>query len=451
MLPRSPRRTALGAILLCSLMMPAARGDAVPAAAADPRIAALVAQVSAARLRATDEHLVGFGTRNLFSEGLRSPHRGVFAARDWLAAQFRAISKAHGGRLRVTFDDYVQPKTPRTPRDVLVSSVIATLPGDDPARGIVVISSHYDSRNSDGNDATLDAPGADDNGSGVSAVVESARILAAEHFPATLVFACFDGEEQGLFGSGHFAKTLAQAGKHVEADLNNDIIGTSYAHDGSRTPDRARLFSEALPPDSDLRHVNALGSENDSPSRELARAVIEIDRSYVPGMQVEPIYRADRFLRGGDQESFSAQNFPAVRFVESSENFDHQHQNVRVENGVRYGDLLEFMDFDYLAHVTQLNLAALATLALAPPTPKAQMLNHDLSYDTTLQWQPVPGAATYQLVWRATSDATWTHVRDVGAATSATVPVSKDDWIVAVRALDAEGHASVAAYPEPIR
>jgi hypothetical protein len=433
------------------LVTPPALGDTVAPQPADPQVATFVASVAADRLRAVDEHLVAFGTRNLFSEQSRSRTRGVFAARDWIATQFRSISKANGGRLSVAFDEYVQPKTDRTPRDVLVSSVVATLPGDDPTRGIIVISSHYDSRNSDGNDAVLDAPGADDNGSGVSAVLEAARIVAGSHFPATLVFACFDGEEQGLFGSDHFAKTLAQAGQRVEANLNNDIIGTSYAHDGTRTPDRARLFSEALPEGVDPRRVNALGSENDSPSRELARAVIEIDRRYVPGMNVESIYRADRFLRGGDQESFSAQKFPAVRFVESHENFDHQHQNVRVENGLQYGDLVRYMDFDYLARMTQLNVAAMATLALAPAAPKAEMLNRSLGYDTTLQWQPVNGAARYELVWRTTNESEWTYSKDVGNVTSATLPISKDDWIVGVRAVDRAGHASVAAYPQPIR
>ncbi len=445
-------RVVFGLGLAIGTALPApGLGESAPASPLDARIATFTAAVSASRLRATDERLVAFGTRNLFSEQLHSRRRGVFAARDWIAAQFRAISKASGGRLHVAYDEYVQPKTDRTPRDVLVSSVIATLPGDDPGRGIVVISSHYDSRNSDGNDAVLDAPGADDNGSGVSAVLEAARILAGAHFPATLVFACFDGEEQGLFGSDHFAKTLAASGQRVEADLNNDIIGTSFAHDGTQTPDRARLFSQALAEGSDPHRIDALGSENDSPSRELARAVIEVDRAYVPAMNVESIYRADRFLRGGDQESFTAQTFPAVRFVESHENFDHQHQNVRVENGVKYGDLLEFMDFDYLARMTRLNVAAMAELALAPATPKAEMLNRTLGYDTTLQWQPVAGAVTYELVWRATSEAEWTHRKDVGNVTSATLPISKDDWIVGIRARDASGNASVVAYPTPVR
>ena len=443
---------ALASAALVTFVTSLNAGGEVMPAALDPRIAGLVAQVSAQRLQASDDRLVAFGTRNLFSERLGSRVRGVLPARNWIAGQLRAISKRSGERLTVAFDDYVQPKTPRTPRDVLVSSVIATLPGDDPSRGSIVISSHFDSRNSEGNDETRDAPGADDNGSGTAAVIEAARVLARTHFPATLVFACFDGEEQGLFGSDHFARTLAARGSRVEANLNNDIIGTSYAHDGAQTPGLARLFSEALPAGAVPAGVNALGSENDSPSRELARAVIEIDRAYVPSMKIESIYRSDRFLRGGDQESFSEQRFPAVRFVEAHENFDHQHQNVRVENGVQYGDLSRFMDFEYLARMTQLNVAALAALATAPAAPQAQMLNRELGYDTTLQWNPVPGAAAYELLWRATSEPMWTQVRNVGNVTSATLKgVSKDDWIVGVRALDAAGHASVAAYPEPLR
>jgi hypothetical protein len=444
-------RPSLAACAAALLATSSLERSPAQAATYDPVVAALVAQVSAARLQATDTRLVGFGTRNLFSEQSNQRGRGVFAARDWIAGQFRDIAKSSDGRLSVALDTYLQPVTERTPRAVTSSSVIATLRGDDPKRGTIVISSHYDSRNSDGNDATRDAPGADDNGSAVSAVLETARILAHTHFPATIVFACFDGEEQGLYGSDHYAKLLKSQGTVVEADINNDIIGASVGHDGKATPNDVRLFSEGLPVDATVRRVDALGSENDSPSRELARAVIEIDAVYVPAMHVESIYRADRFLRGGDQESFAAQKFPAVRFVEAHENFDHQHQNVRVENGIQYGDLLQYMDFDYLARMTQLNLAALATLALAPPAPKAEMLNRALGYDTTLQWQPVAGAATYQLLWRATDESEWTHLRDAGNVTSATVPLSKDDWIVGVRAVDAGGHASVVAYPQPVR
>jgi len=422
-------------------------GSALPV---DPAIVQAVGAVSAARLRATDTRLVAFGTRNLFSND-QGTTRGVYAARGWIAAQFREIARGSGGRMTVAYDTFMQPKTEHIPRAVEVSSVIATLRGDDPSRGTIVISSHYDSRNSEGNDPTADAPGADDNGSGTSCVLEAARVLVAMHFKATIVFATFDGEEQGLFGSAHYAKVLHDAGVDVEANLNNDIIGASLGHGGESAPNEVRLFSEALPSGTSLARVNLLGSENDSPARELARFVDETTHAYVPSMHTSMVYRADRFLRGGDQESFSEQGFAAVRFVEARENFDHQHQNVRVENGIQYGDLLQFMDFDYLARVTRMNVAALATLALGPRRPQASVLVRDLGYDTTLSWKPVPGAVSYEILWRATSDPAWTHQQNVGTMTSYTLGLSKDDNIFGVRAVDAAGHRSVAAYPVPVR
>jgi Zn-dependent M28 family amino/carboxypeptidase len=422
-----------------------------PPLAPDPVVAALVAQVSTERLRATDVRLVGFGTRNLFSERSSSSKRGVYAARDWLAARFRDAGRGSGGRLSVSFDTYMQPKTERTPREVEVSSVIATLRGDDPDRATYVMSSHYDSRNSDGNDALLDAPGADDNGSGTSAVLEAARVMAPAHFRGTIVFACFDGEEQGLFGSGHFAKTLAMQGVRVGADLNNDIIGASVGHDGESAPYEVRLFSEALAAGADPQRVNVLGNENDSPARELARFTKETGEAYVPSMHVDLIYRSDRFLRGGDQQSFAAVGFPAVRYVEAHENFDHQHQTVRIADSVQYGDLLRYVDFDYLARVTQLNVAALATLALAPPPPASRLLAKTLGYDTTLAWDPVPGAAAYEIVWRRTDESVWTHAQNVSDVSRFTLPLAKDDWLFGVRSVDGAGRRSVAAFPVPDR
>lgn len=424
--------------------------DAAPLVT-DPAVAALVARVSADRLRADDERLVAFGTRNLFSERSGSRERGVYAARDWLAAEFRRAGRASGGRLSVTYDTYVQPKTERIPRSVEVSSVIATLRGDDPDRATYVMSSHYDSRNSDGNDALLDAPGADDNGSATSAVLEAARIMAEVHFRGTIVFACFDGEEQGLFGSGHFAQSLAARGVRVGADLNNDIIGASLGHDGEHAQNDVRLFSEALATGADPKRVDLLGIENDSPARELARFTKETGEAYVPAMHVALVYRSDRFLRGGDQESFSAAGFPAVRYVETHENFDHQHQTVRVENGLQYGDLVRYVDFDYLARVTQLNVAALATLALAPPPPAARLLAKNLGYDSTLEWDAVPGATSYDVVWRRTSEPVWTHAQNVGNVNTKTLPLSKDDWLFGIRAVDAAGHRGVVAFPLPER
>jgi len=435
---------ALGAVL-------PARAD-VPAPLLDAAISGALARISAAELRATDERLVAFGTRSTFSEG-SGAGRGVFAARAYLAGRFRQIARRSGGRMTVTLDTYTQNADPkkRIPRDVVISSVIATLKGDEPSTRTYVMSSHYDSRNSDNDDGTHDAPGADDNGSGTSAVVEAARVLANVPLHATVVFACFDSEEQGLFGSAHFAKTLKDAGADVEGNVNNDIVGASVGDDGVKRDDYVRIFSEALPPGTDPSRVNVIGGENDSPSRELARFAKETGDAYATGLRGLMIYRADRYLRGGDHESFNAQGFAAIRFVEPVENFNHQHQDVRVENGVQYGDLLQYMDFDYLAKVTRYNVATLAALALAPATPKVVMDTKALTNDTTLTWQPVPRAVRYEILRRATSDPLWTNVDDAGNTMKATLKFSKDNWLFGVRAVDAEGHRSPAGYPTPVR
>ncbi len=434
------------------LLLPALFVFTLGAAAPDPRIQALTRAVSTADLRAIDTHLVAFGTRSAFSELLESKTRGVIAAREWIRSQFEAAAQSSGGRMTVTYDTYVQPKTDRTPRAVTISSVIAVLKGDDPDSRTYVMSSHYDSRNSDGNDPKLDAPGADDNGSGTSAVIEAAKIMAKTPFHGTIVFACFDGEEQGLFGSGHYAQTLRAHNVKVLGNLNNDIMGSSTGPHGERAPFTVRIFSEALPGDAQVRTVNLVGSENDSPSRELARFVKSVGEQYVPAMDGELIYRADRFLRGGDQESFAAQEYPAMRFVEKYENYNHQHQNVRVERGVQFGDLLPYVDFDYVARVTQMNIAALAALALGPEQPsQVQMLTKQLAYTTTLRWHPALHAASYEVVWRETSSPVWQHAKNVGNVTEATLPVSKDDYILAVRAVDSTGLRSPAVYPVPVR
>lgn len=412
----------------------------------------MVGAVSAADLQSIDTRLVAFGTRSAFSEQLDSPSRGVFAARDWIRSQFETIAKTAGGRMTVSYDTYLQPKTDRTPRAVTISSVIAVLKGDDSDGRTYVMSSHYDSRNSDGNDPTRDAPGADDNGSGTSAVIEAAKVMARTRFHGTIVFACFDGEEQGLFGSGHYAQTLKAQNVKVLGNLNNDIIGASVGPHGERAPYVVRVFSEALPAEAKVRFVDMVGSENDSPSRELARFVKTTGEQYVKPMTGELIYRADRFLRGGDQESFTEQGFPAMRFVEKYENFHHQHQNVRVENGVQYGDLLRYVDFGYLARVTQMNIAALAALALGPEQPsQVQMLTKELGYDSTLRWQPSPHATSYEVVWRETTSPVWQFSKNVGNVTQATVPVAKDDYILGVRAVDANGLGSPVVYPVPVR
>ncbi len=446
------RRSALSlavAVVLCAAAP--ARAD-VAAPPVDPAVAAALARISPAELRATDERLVAFGTRSTFSEKSR-PGRGVFAARAYLAERFRRIAAGSHGRMTVALDSYTQAADPkqRIPREVVISSVIATLKGDDPSGRTVVMSSHYDSRNSDNDDGANDAPGADDNGSGTSAVVEAARVLAGIPMHATVVFACFDSEEQGLFGSAHFANGLKTAGVPVEGDLNNDIVGASVGDDGVKRDDTIRIFSEAIPPGANVARLNAIGAENDSPSRELARFAKETGDAYPTGLHGDLVFRADRFLRGGDHESFNAAGFAALRFTEPRETFAHQHQNVRVENGVQYGDLLRYVDFDYLAKVTRYNAAGLAALALAPAPPKTSVDTKALTNDTTLFWDAVPGATHYEVVRRASTDATWTNVQDVGDVTRVTLPFSKDNWQFGVRSVDAQGHRSPASYPTPAR
>ncbi len=440
-----------GAIAVAIATAVPARAD-VPAPPLDPAVAAAIAQVSPAELRATDERLVAFGTRSTYSENA-GPRRGVFAARAYLLDRFRRIAATAGGHMTVALDSYTQPAdaAKHVPRAVVISSVIATLHGDDPAAPTYVMSSHYDSRNTDNQDGTRDAPGADDNGSGTSAVLEAARVLARIPMHGTVVFACFDAEEQGLFGSAHFAQTLKAAHVDVEGDLNNDIIGASVGDDGVRRDDVVRIFSEAIPTGATAARVNAIGSENDSPSNELARYAKETGDAYATGLHGMLIWRADRFLRGGDHESFNAQGFAALRFTEPRETFAHQHQNVRVENGVQYGDLLRFMDFDYLAKVTRYNASVLASLALAPTTPHVSVDVKALTNDTTLFWDAVPRAARYEVVRRLTTDPTWTVVQDVGDVTRVTLPVSKDQWQFGVRAVDAQGHRSPAGFPAPAR
>jgi len=430
---------------------------AVPAAplappAPYPPIAAMVAAVDSARLQSSVERLVAFGTRNDFSERTSTAQHGVFAARDWIARQFATIAASAGGRMSVTLDTYVQPKTPRTPRAVLESSVIATLKGSEPGR-VYVMSSHFDDCDGRCTDGAGVAPGADDNASSVAAVLEAARVMASTRFRGTIVFACFDGEELGLWGSNHYARELAARRVPVLAVLNNDIIGNSVGGDGISEPNVIRVFSQSLPAGADVERVNLVGSENDSPSRELSRFVADVVPAYVPGFEVRQIFRSDRFMRGGDQQSFQDAGYSAaVRFVEAHENFAHQHQDVRIENGVQYGDLPQYVDAAYLRRATQANVASLATLALGPGPPnRVEMVLHRLGYDTTLRWKPAADAVAYEIVWRATDAAQWEHARDVGDVNSATVPVSKDDDVLGVRSIDAAGLRSPAVYPMAVR
>jgi Zn-dependent M28 family amino/carboxypeptidase len=446
-----PRFARIACFVAAGSLLGAGADAALPATAPYPPIASMVAAVSADRLKSDVETLVDFGTRNDFSERTSTATHGVFAARDWIAARFKAIAATTGGRMTVKLDTYLQPKTPKTPRAVSESSVIATLVGSEPGR-IYVMSSHFDDCDGHCTDGAGTAPGADDNGSSVGAVLEAARVMARTHFRGTIVFACFDGEELGLWGSNHYARELAAAHAPVLAVLNDDIIGNSTGGDGSSEKNVIRVFSQALPAGTDIARVNLVGSENDSPSRELSRFIAAVVPAYVD-LSVRQIYRADRFLRGGDQESFQDAGFAAaVRFVEAHENFTHQHQDVGMRDGVQYGDLPIFMDWQYLARATRANVAALATLALGPAPPdKARLVLSRLGYDSTLRWSSAADAASYEILWRTTDAPQWQYARNVGGVTQATVPVSKDDYILGVRSVDANGLPSPAVYPVAAR
>ena len=440
---------AIGAILLFGAVGPE---QSMPPVAPYPPIAAMVDAVQATRLKDTVDRLVAFGTRNDFSERTSSRDRGVFGARDWIAGQFASIAAGANGRMSVALDSYLQPKTPRTPRAVTESSVIVTLRGDEPGR-VYIMSSHFDDCDGRCTDGAGVAPGADDNGSSVAAVLEAARVMASTRFRGTIVFACFDGEELGLWGSNHYAHEIAARRVPVLAILNDDIIGNSVGGDGASEPNVVRVFSEAIPAGSEVARVNLVGSENDSPSRELARFVAEVVSAYVPDFTVRQIFRSDRFMRGGDQESFQAVGYSAaIRFVESHENFTHQHQDVRVVDEVQFGDLPQYIDAAYLRRATQGNVAALATLALGPAPPSdVQMPLRRLGYDSTLQWKPAADAVAYEIVWRASDAPQWEYSRNIGNATSAIVPASKDDYICGVRSVDSNGRRSPAVYPVAVR
>ncbi len=325
------------------------------------------------------------------------------------------------------------------------------------AKRIVLVTGHYDSRNSDILDVKGDAPGANDDASGAAVSLECARVLSKLKFPATIIFLTVAGEEQGLNGSHHFAKVAKDQGWNLEAVLNNDIVGGDKSAEQDHS--MVRVFSEGLPAaatEQDVRRIRALGGENDSGSRQLARYVADVDRAYKDEVGVEPVlvFRLDRYLRGGDHSAFNQQGFAAVRFTEFREDFHHQHQNVRSENGIEYGDLAKFVDFDYVAHVARLNAATLASLASAPASPaNVHLLTKDLENDSTLTWEASPGGRVveYEVLWRATSSPEWEHVQRAGSAMRVTLKLSKDNVIFAVRAVDAEGHRSLPVVPVPER
>ena len=402
---------------------------------------------AAARIERDVRHLVAFGTRHTLSD-TASEERGIGAARRWLRSELRAISdEHHGGRLQVDLVAHAVEPGRRVPDGAEVVNVVARLPGRDPDR-LVVVSGHYDSRASDPMDAVSDAPGANDDASGTAVVLECARALAGLEPRATVVFLCVAGEEQGLLGARAQAELWKEEGVRVEAFLTNDIVGGARGSNGRLEPDRVRLFSEGVPSEG----APVVGSDNDAPSRQLARYLEQVGQAAVPGFGVELIFRQDRFLRGGDHRAFNAAGFAGVRFTEPNENYDWQHQDVRVEGGVHYGDVPENVDYGFVARVAAVNAAGLRALALAPPPPSGVSMDTSrLSPDTRLSWDdPSPGVAGFRVRLRRTFEPTWTRSVDAGRHTEITLEgTSKDDWLFAVEAYDVDGNTSLAVYPRP--
>jgi Peptidase family M28 len=433
---------------------PVALGEASSAIPADPAITTTLKTISASRVQGDIAKLVSFGTRSTLSAqdpASIAAGRGIGAAREWIKSQFESDAKACGGCLEVKTDRFIQEPADRIKQPTELVNVYAVLRGSDPqaAQRIVLVTGHYDSRDSDPVDGGGDAPGANDDASGVAVSLECARALSHLKLPATIVFLTVAGEEEGLYGSAHFAKMAKQQGWQIEAVLNNDIVGGD--RNPGQNPATVRIFSEGVPASAgaqQLQEIRLVGGENDSASRNLARYILETAAAYPIGLKPALIYRLDRYHRGGDHRSFNEQGYAAVRFTEYREDFNHQHQNPRLENGVRYGDLLRYVDFDYVAKVARLNAATLASLAAAPARPvNVRVVLTTPTNNTNLKWDAVPGASGYEVLWRTTSSPNWEHALKVGSTTHSELEISIDNLIFAVRAYDVAGHRSLASLP----
>ncbi len=430
----------------------------------DPVIAQVTKDISAVRIQQTIEKLVSFHTRSTLSVNnpdASTSDKGIVAARAWIKSEMERYSADCGGCLEVKTDTFIEQ--PRGPRDRVtqpteIQNVYAILRGTDPQqqKRIYLVTGHYDSRNSDPINGTNQAPGANDDGSGTAVSLECARVLSKHKFPATLIFLTVAGEEQGLRGSTHFAKMAKAEGWQLEGVLNNDIVGGNHTPgDTQQNSNWVRVFSEGIPAvttEADLRRIRAMGSENDSTSRELARYIHEVAQTYNFGPFVPKlIFRRDRFQRGGDHSAFNEQGFAAVRFTEYREDYNHQHQNVRTENGIEYGDLPKFVDFSYVANVARLNAATLAALASSPALPaKVTISTRQQENDSKIEWGAAEGAVAYEVLWRKTTDPEFPG-ENVTRTTEAKVDLnqSRDNVVFAVRSVDAKGHRSLPVTPQP--
>ncbi len=419
-------------------------------------IVKILKEISAQNIENTIRKLVSFGTRNTLS-AQDNPTRGIGAARDWIFDELNKISADCDNCLTVEKQTFLQPKANRIPGPTNLTNVVATLKGTQNPERIYVVSGHYDSMCSSPIDATCDAPGANDDASGTAAVIEMARVMSKRKFDATIVFMTVAGEEQGLLGATYFAEQAKQKKLDIEAMFTNDIIGGVTTFKNSPDRNSVRVFSEGVP-SSETEQESAtrrsVGGENDSASRQLARFIKETAEMYSPKFRVMMIYRRDRYGRGGDHIPFVERGFSAVRFTEPNEDYDHQHQNVRVENGKQYGDLPEFVDFEYVANVARVNAASLAALALAPARPKNVVIVNRLGNDTELKWDTniETDVAGYEIVWRDTTGAVWTNSQFVENVTNFVMKgMSKDNYFFGVRAVDKAGNKSPVSFPKPVR
>lgn len=424
----------------------------------DPEIVGYVKKVSKDSLQSNVEKLVSFGTRHTMS-ATTDKDKGIGAARNWVLSKFRDYAQNSGGRMEVFLQDQdVQPDGKRINKVTNLGNAIALLKGTDPAdKRIIIISGHLDSRVSEVLNSADYAPGANDDGSGVAAVIESARVLSKSKFPMTILFVAVSGEEQGLLGAKMLADKAKAENWEIEAVLNNDMIGNNSfdAPKNDGTP-KLRVFSEGLSgfeTEKSAARVRNFGLENDGSARQLARYIKEIGEKYVKNIDIKLIYRNDRFLRGGDHTPFVNSGFTAVRLTDYYENYDHQHQDIRTENNKKYGDLIEFMDFDYLKTNTAVNVAVLANLAKATPPPKNVLMDvKELSNSTKLSWEkPTSGKVKgYQVLIRETSNPVWTE-RIFTTDTSITVPLSKDNYLFGVQSISISGNQSLPVIPRVSR
>nr|WP_293835950.1 M28 family metallopeptidase [uncultured Arsenicibacter sp.] len=426
----------------------------------DPQISQIVSELSADSLRAHIDGLVSFGTRHTLSTST-DDKRGLPASRRWVLGKFNQYAKQSGGRMTATIDAWtLKADGRRVDKDYEIGNVIATLKGTDPNDDrVFIVQGHIDSRVTNVMNRESNAPGANDDGSGTAAVIELCRVMSKYQFPATIVFAVVSGEEQGLLGAEHLAERAVQEKWNLEALLNNDIVGSnnksvSPGEDKVIDNTRVRVFSEGLPAyqtADKAANIRQYGTENDGKARTLARYLKEIGERYVDNLEVVMVYRNDRYLRGGDHTPFVQRGFAAVRITEMNENYEHQHQDLRTENGTEFGDYAKFMDFDYLRKNTGINAAALANLAKAPMVPQNVTVDvRNLTNSTALYWQaPKNGKVKgYYVLMRETHWPFW-QKKFFTTKLGMTLQYSKDNYYFAVQAVSEDGNESLPVLPVP--